>query len=135
MRRILSVLAVLSVPLHAATLWVEGEAPAANTMHRHPWWFDQVKKDLLSGGDWISNFAKEEGTADYKVKSDEAGDYTLWLRANPVGTKLSWALDGGEWQAVDFKTEVRGQQNIAADGKPDLRFIAWVQAEIGRAHV
>lgn len=112
----------------ASTLWVEGEAPAANTMHRHPWWFDQVKKDLLSGGDWISNFAKQEGTADYKVQVAEAGDYTLWLRANPVGSKLAWALDGGAWQDVDFKTEVRGQQNIAADGKPDLRFIAWVKA-------
>jgi hypothetical protein len=55
-----------------------------------------------------------------------------------VGAKLSWALNGGDWRAVDFKTEVRGQQNIAADGKPDLRFIAWVKARTvkltGRAH-
>jgi hypothetical protein len=120
-------LALSSLPLSAATLWQEGEQSSANTMHRHPW-FDQVKKDLLSGGEWISNFAKEEGTADYKLNVTEAGEYTLWLRANPTGTVLSWALDAGAWQAVDFKTEVRGQQNIAADGKPDLRFIAWVKA-------
>ncbi len=43
----------LLAPLHATTLWVEGENPSANTMHRHPWWFDQVKPDLLSGGTWI----------------------------------------------------------------------------------
>ena len=46
-------LGFLLVPLHATTLWVEGENPSANTMHRHPWWFDQVKPDLLSGGAWI----------------------------------------------------------------------------------
>ena len=118
----------LLAPLHATTLWVEGENPSANTMHRHPWWFDQVKPDLLSGGTWISNFAKEEGTADYKVKLDATADWTLWLRANPTGTILSWAVDGRAWQAVDFTSEKRGEQNIAADGKPDLRFIAWVKA-------
>ena len=127
MRTVLLVLSVLSVPLPAATLWVEGEAPAANTMHRHPWWFDQVKKDLLSGGDWISNYAKEEGAADYKVAVTEAGDYTLWVRANPTLTKLSWSLNAGAEQAIDFKNDKRGEQNIAADGKPDLRFIAWVK--------
>ncbi len=125
---VLTFFALFAVPLAAATLWVEGESPASHSMHRHPWWFDQVKKDLLSGGDWISNFAKEEGTADYKVKVEAAGDYTLWLRVNPTGTKLSWTLDGGAWSAVDFATEKRGEQNIAADGKPDLRFIAWVKA-------
>ncbi len=127
MRTVLLALSVLSVPLAAATLWQEGEAPAANTMHRHSW-FDSVKKDLLSGGDWISNFSKEESTADYKVAVTEAGDYTLWLRANPTATKLSWALDAGDWNAVDFSHDKRGEQNIAADGKPDLRFIAWVKA-------
>ncbi len=120
-------LALSLLPLPAATLWQEGEAPAAGTMHRHPW-FDQVKKDLLSGGDWISNFAKEEGTADYKVAVAEAGDYTLWVRANPTATKLSWSLNDGAEQAIDFKNDKRGEQNIAADGKPDLRFIAWVKA-------
>ncbi|HWB04572.1 MAG TPA: hypothetical protein VG796_16205 [Verrucomicrobiales bacterium] len=130
MRCILSALLFSCLPLRAASIWQEGETPAANTMHRHPWWFDQVKKDLLSGGDWISNFSKEEGTADYKVEVKEAGDYVLWLRANPTATKLSWSLDAGDWNAVDFANEKRGQQNIAADGKPDLRFIAWVKAGI-----
>jgi len=48
------------------TIWVEGERPARSNMNRHPWWYDQVKKDQLSGGDWISNFSEEkEGEAEY----------------------------------------------------------------------
>jgi hypothetical protein len=128
MRFLFPALLLCCLPLRAASLWQEGESPSASTMHRHPWWFDQVKKDLLSGGDWISNFAKEEGTADYKFDVNEAGEYVLWIRANPTATKLSWVLDTGDWKAVDFKNDKRGEQNIAADGKPDLRFIAWVKA-------
>ena len=66
--------------------------------------------------------------------------YALWARANPaVEAKLSYKLDGGEWQAVDFHENARGQQNIAADNKPDMRFLAWVkgghrEAQRGQAH-
>ncbi|MDB6069488.1 MAG: Endo-beta-mannanase [Verrucomicrobiales bacterium] len=111
----------------AESLWQEGEAPVSSKMQRHPWWFDQVKKEVLSGGDYISNFGKEEGTTDYQVTVEEAGAHVLWVRANPVGTTLSWKLGSGEWQPIDLAKEPRGQQNIAADGKPDLRFIAWVK--------
>lgn len=111
--------------IHAATIWQEGEAAEKSTMHRHPWWFDQVKKDLLSGGDWISNFAKEEGTAHYSIEAPAAGEYQFWVRAAPVGTHLSFQLNGGAWTEIDLQKDKRGEQNIAADGKPDLRFIAW----------
>ena len=40
--------------LQAQTIWVEGKKPARATMSWHPWWYDQVKKNLLSGSDWIS---------------------------------------------------------------------------------
>ncbi len=119
-------LLLLPLSLPAATLWQEGESPVKSTMHRHPWWFDQVKKDLLSGGDWISNFAKEEGTADYSIEVSVAGNYVLWVRANPTGTHLSYALNDAAWIEVSMKDK-RGEQNIAADGKPDLRFIAWIK--------
>jgi len=33
----------------AAWIWVEGENPTVNRMNRHPWWYDQVKKELFSG--------------------------------------------------------------------------------------
>ncbi len=110
-------------------IWIEGEAPSRNTMTRHPWWYDQVKKDVLSGGDWISNYDKaKEGTAEYDFEALTPDTYVLWVRANPsVEAKLSYRLDGGEWQAVSFQ-EARGNQNIAADNKPDMRFLAWVKA-------
>ena len=34
----------------ATWIWVEGEKPATSTMHRHPWWYDKVRRDELSGG-------------------------------------------------------------------------------------
>ena len=75
-----SLAALLLLPiavLHAAegddAIWIEGEKPTKADMHRHPWWYDQVKKDVLSGGDWISNFDKDhEGTADYDFNATTA---------------------------------------------------------------
>jgi len=124
--RLLS-LALLFAPLaaHAASIWVEGEKPVKSTMHRHPWWYDQVKKDVLSGGDWISNFDdKQIGTAEYALEVPDSGDYTFWVRANPLGS-LAYALDGAAWTQIDLNNDKRGEQNIAIDNKPDLRFIAW----------
>lgn len=118
-----------AVPVDASeAIWIEGEAPAKSTMARHPWWYDQVKKDVLSGGDWISNFDKEkEGTATYEFTAQVAERYALWVRANPaVGARLSYQLDAEAWKEVDFK-DARGQQNIAADNKADLRFLAWTK--------
>ena len=62
----------------AQTIWVEGERPARSTMNRHPWWYDQVKKDQLSGGDWISNFSEEkEGEAEYALRCAQSGPLRL----------------------------------------------------------
>ena len=110
-------------------IWIEGEAPVRSTMNRHPWWYDQVKGDVLSGGAWISNFSKEkDGEAEYSFNVITPDTYALWVRANPSGgARLDWKLDAGAWTAIDFK-DARGQQNIAADNKPDLRFIAWAKA-------
>ena len=111
----------------AASIWTEGESASPASVQRHPFWYDKVKKDLLSGGDWLSNFGPKEGIGEYKISVPEDGSYTLWIRANPLQAKLSYAIGGGDWVAVDFK-ENRGQQNIAEDNKPDLRFISWVKA-------
>ena len=108
-------------------IWIEGEAPASSQVQRAPWWYDQVKKDVLSGNDFISNYGTLEGMAVYDFEVQEADTFTFWLRANPHDPKLSWQLDDGEWQEVDF-TEKRGLQNIALDQKPDMRFIAWIKA-------
>lgn len=122
-----ALLAALSPGLTGAELWIEGEAAADAQVQRHPWWYDKVKTDQLSGADFISHWSdKADGLVTYNVQAAEAGSYTLWLRANPTGAKLSWQLDGGEWKLVDFGAKV-DEVNLAADGKPDVRFMAWVK--------
>ena len=131
LKRILWIAATLvlgSVPAaRSATVWIEGEKPAAQKMNRHPWWYDKVKRDQLSAGDWISNFAKgKEGTADYRFQAPVSGKYDFWVRANPIGTKLSYRFGPkGKWRLIDMSQAIQ-KVNIAADGKPDLRFISWV---------
>lgn len=120
----------LSAPavLRAEWVWVEGEAPQIQKMTRHPWWYDQVKKSELSGGDFISNWSETaEGTAEYGFSVKSAGRYTLWLRANPVQTDLAISLNGAAPQEVDF-AGAEDSVNLAADDKPDLRFVAWINA-------
>jgi hypothetical protein len=110
----------------SATIWVEGEKPTANTMNRHRWWYDKVKRSQLSAGDWISNFSdKKEGTADYRFNVPVKGKYAFWVRANPVATKLSYRLSAKDkWRLIDM-SKAEQRINIAEDGKPDLRFVAW----------
>jgi hypothetical protein len=108
-------------------IWIEGESPQSQTVARHPWWYDKVKKDQLSGGDFISNWTdKQPGEAAYAFRARAGGEYVFWVRANPVATKLSYQLDGGPWQLIDM-TSPLDNINIAEDGKIDLRFIAWIR--------
>ncbi len=110
----------------AQTIWVEGERPVRSSMNRHPWWYDQVKKDQLSGGDWISNFSEEkEGEAEYAFDVPGAARYAFWIRANPIQAALDFALDKAPGKPIDMSTDVLDTVNLAADGKPDLRFLGW----------
>lgn len=111
-----------------AWIWVEGEKPIQSTMHRHPYWYDQVQRDALSGGDLISNFNEAPGEASYRVEAPAAGDYEFWIRANPVQARLSYRLNDREWVTIDLEKEQKDSTNIAADRKVDLRFLAWVKA-------
>ncbi|NLS96323.1 MAG: hypothetical protein GXX96_29650 [Planctomycetaceae bacterium] len=111
----------------AAWIWVEGENPAEQSMNRHPWYAD-VKTDNLSGGDFISNFNDDKlGEAVYRFEAPDAGEYVFWVHGNPVRTRLSYALNQGQFTEIDLSGEHREQLNIAADGKPDLRFVAWIR--------
>lgn len=124
--RLAAIFTAFLTPLPAAWIWIEGEAPATDHMHRHPWWYDQVKRDQFSGCDFISNFDKDQpGEADYRFTAKQAGDYEFWVRANPLAAKLSYALNGGVDTPIDLAQDMRGDLNVAADDKPDLRFIAW----------
>ena len=121
-------LLALASPASAAWIWVEGEKPAESTMNRHPWWYDQVKREQLSGGDFISNFSEDKaGEAEYRFTATEAGEYEFWVRANPIQARLSFRLNNGAWTEIDFGKTQLGNVNIAADNKPDLRFVAWIK--------
>ena len=112
----------------AAWVWVEGEKPAQQTMNRHPWWYDQVKRDALSGGDFISNFDKDKpGEASYRFEAPAAGDYVFWVHGNPVKSHLLFALNGAPLAEIDLTGQHLESTNIAADNKPDLRFVAWIR--------
>lgn len=112
-------------------IWVEAEKPARSSMHRHPSWYDRVKRDQLSGGDFVTNFDDNRvGEAGYRFNAGTAGDHTFWVRANPIKARLSYRLNGGPWRPIDLEKDQRDSVNLAADGKPDLRFLAWVK--VGR---
>ncbi|MGE0607998.1 MAG: hypothetical protein AB7O62_12960 [Pirellulales bacterium] len=132
MRAIFALPCLLSLITSAASaewIWIEGEQPAKSSMNRHPWWYDKVHKEQLSGGDWISNFeAKKPGEAEYSIRPKAAGRFELWVRANPIQSKLSYKLNNGEWTPIDWDKSSGEPTNIAGDGKLDLRFIAWVKA-------
>ncbi|HEY0457100.1 MAG TPA: hypothetical protein VGE41_12045 [Verrucomicrobiae bacterium] len=111
---------------HADYIWIEGEKPTVNKMNRHPWWYDQVKSNEFSGGGFISNFNKDKpGEAEYKFTVSKTGEYEFWVRANPLQAKLAYSLNGSAEKDIDLTREKRGEINVAADGKPDLRFLAW----------
>ena len=114
------------LPAQAAVIWVEGEKPDRASVTRHRWWYDQVKREHFSGGDFISNFNDDRpGEVEYRFAAPAAGEYQFWVHANPVKAKLSYSLNGGQWTPVDLEKN-QDSVNVAADGKPDLRFLAWM---------
>ena len=111
--------------LAADWVWVEGESPARASVNRHPW-YDQAKKDQFSDGDFISHFSNDNaGEAEYRFTAPAGGDYHFWVRANPVQSKMSYRLNDGAWAEINLERNEESV-NVAFDGKPDLRFIAWI---------
>ncbi|HBC86585.1 MAG TPA: hypothetical protein DCZ94_06495 [Lentisphaeria bacterium] len=107
-------------------LWIEGESATTQNMLRQNW-YDSVKKNQLSGKDWLSNFGSKVAEATFKLEIPKDGTYAFWVRANPVaGPLLSYKLGNGEYVAIDLSKN-RENTNIASDDKPDMRFIAWIK--------
>lgn len=126
----LLLLALAAAPLAAADndlIWVEGENPTRGQGYPHSWYSDQVQKGALSEGGWLSSFTDKADTeVAYDVQVPKDGDWSLWVRLNPVQSKASWKLGDGNWTAIDM-SKATDNVNIANDGKPDLRFVAWVK--------
>lgn len=112
----------------AESIWVEGESARTKDVVRNDW-YDSVKKDVLSGGRWLSHFSDNRpGHAAYTVRAGEGGVYTLWVRANHLRSEIAYRVGDGQWREVDLSRGRRGAMNIAVDNKPDLRFLSWVKA-------
>ena len=108
------------------TLWIEGETPSRGQNYPHPWYSDQVQKWALSGGGWLSSFTDKADTeVAYDIDVPKEGNWSLWARLNPTQSKASWKLNNGAWTAIDMD-QATDRINIASDGKPDLRYVAWV---------
>ncbi|NND97624.1 MAG: hypothetical protein HKN47_09885, partial [Pirellulaceae bacterium] len=118
---------LVCAPLQAEMIWIEGEAASSKEMRGHGW-YDSVKKAELSGGEWLSHFHQGDSPiASYQFNAEQSGDYDFWIRANTVAAKYSIRLNDGPWTTVSLdKTEQT--VNLASDGKPDLRFVSWVNA-------
>src|SRR5687767_9977854 len=108
-------LALVASTARADWHWIEGEKPTKHSMNRHPWWYDQVKKGEFSGGDFLSNFSDDKpGEATYAVTIKKAGDYQLWVRANPLRAKLSFRINDGGWKEIDLEKNQFDNINVAA---------------------
>lgn len=105
------------------SIWVEGEDAARKAVVKHSW-YDVVKKEGMSGGDWLSHYDARQGTAGYRFEAEKAGEYTFWWRGNPFNAKVAYRLNGGKTVEMDF-TDKRGEYMISAT--PDHRFLAWVK--------
>lgn len=117
----------------ASTVWIEGEESFSTNIRPHPWYAKQTKQELLSRGGMLAHFnAAAAGVAEYRFSVPATGTYTFWARVNPVKASLHYSLNGGPEVPVLF-SQAQAPVNIAADGKRDLRFIAWV--EVGKVEL
>ncbi|WP_442507571.1 hypothetical protein SH528x_006500 [Novipirellula sp. SH528] len=118
----------VTTPLQSQMIWVEGEDAVASTMRGHNW-YNSVKTAELSGNDWLSHFGNGDmPVARFEFDASAAGPYELWLRANPIASAISVRVNGGTWTKVALQKHEQSV-NIAADGKPDLRYVAWIKAD------
>lgn len=109
-------------------IWVEGESGEAENVSPNGWYLS-VRSQDLSGKDWLASYGgKKPLLVDFPVKIPKDGSYTLWIRANPIGAQLEVKNERQvDWQDVPISKESHDRINIAADGKPDMRFLAWAK--------
>jgi len=110
----------------AQPIWVEAEGSTQKSIQTNGWYSD-VKKSELSGCAVLAHWGDQVGTTSYQITVPEPGNYYLWLRANPVASRLEIKVGSSPWSEVNFKTESHETTNIASDNKPDLRFLSWVK--------
>ena len=105
---------------------MEAEEGQNAQMNAHSW-YNSVKKEQLSGNDWLCHFGGGvEPTASFQLQINQAGKHHIWFRMNQTGkARLSVRWGEGEWEAIQPVRSLQNQ-NIATDDKIDLRYISWV---------
>src|SRR6516165_225749 len=82
-RRTLALLLLLGAQASAGpgeddTIWVEGESATVKQVQPHPWYSGAVRKEQMSGNDWLSHFsAASDGVAKYDLTIPKDGEYAL----------------------------------------------------------
>ena len=112
----------------ATHVWVEGASGKGENISNNRWYRSVRTKDL-SGGDWLATYGgRESAFASYVVKVPTTGTYTLWARANPIGALMHVRVGESEnWIEIPISKDKHDVINIASDGKPDMRFLAWAK--------
>ncbi len=117
----------VDLPEDANYVWLEAEDAAESTFPDYTWLDQGEPLAGLSGGQWITAAAEQQGkehecVARYEFEIDRAGTYTVWTRefnkrwANPTG----WRIHGGQWHTTP--------RELSADEVLDLgqgRGVGW----------
>lgn len=122
MRITLSVLALVlccSTARAQDYVWWEGENPVETNFPKNSWFAAGTfadRRDLLSGGDWLSNSGKrgrDEAFARYLVDVPADGKYQLWTRKFYKHGPFRWRFGDAPWQICG--------KNIALADNTELR--------------
>ena len=122
------ILALTTLSLRADHVWVEGESGQTSNVQANSW-YRSVRAQDLSGRDWLATYGSDTpAMAHFEVTVPATSDYILWVRANPIQAKLEVGVgESDAWLEVPITSEAHDTLNIAEDGKPDMRFLAWAK--------
>ncbi len=126
-RMLLLAVFVWGVPAiaNAESIWIEGENPTQKTVTKHGW-YDKVRKDGMSGGEWLSHYDnRRPGIAKYTFSTESSGEFTFWWRGNVLLSEVAYQLNDGDFVTMSLRDK-RGQYQVSPT--PDHRALAWVKA-------
>lgn len=118
----------------AEYVWWEGEKPAATNFPARTHFMASnygEKRELLSGGDWLSSSGKrgaEEAFARWTVEVPESAEYHFWTRKFYTHGPFRWRFDQAEWQNV-------GRDVALADSTPLAKFIVANWVSLGKVNL